>query len=95
MNEDIKALRELLKAGKKGRSAPFNPSQLERVLDDAERYHWMRDKAPGEINFDYTRNRNSGGNFFTIHVPFDGRPLNNDEDSSKAMDEAIDQARKA
>jgi hypothetical protein len=75
--------------------AECDPDRIRRLLDDAERYQWMRDKAPGEINFDHTRDESAGGNFFAIHIPFDGRPIDNDEASARTMDEAIDQARKS
>ena len=58
------------------------------ALRDAERYRWLRDKAPGEIVFDHIND----DNHFMLIVPFDGEPVHNDEHSGMKLDEAIDAA---
>ena len=67
-------------------------AERDALLKDAERYRWLRDKAPGEIVFDHTRDQRDGGNHFALHVPFDGREIPDDEASGRALDEAIDAA---
>lgn len=67
-------------------------TENEALRRDAERYRWLRDKADGEIVFDHTFRQDDGGHRFVLHVPFDGRPIDNDADAAKRMDAAIDAA---
>ena len=58
---------------------------------DAERYRWLRDKAPGEIHFDHTEDNF----YFELNVPFDGEPINDNEESARRLDASIDAAIRA
>ncbi len=46
-------------------------ARIEALRKDAERYRWLRDKAPGEIVFDHTASQSEGGPHFLLRVPFD------------------------
>ena len=67
--------------------APAEPA-AQAVEQDAARYRWLRDKAPGEIVFD----RHNDDSHFMLIVPFDGEPVHNDTHSGMKLDEAIDAA---
>ena len=67
--------------------APAEPA-AQAVEQDAARYRWLRDKAPGEIVFD----RDNDDSHFMLIVPFDGEPVHNDTHSGMKLDEAIDAA---
>lgn len=62
--------------------------ELDEALKDARRYRWLRDAAPGEIVFDHVNDDCR----FELYVPFDGEPIDNDEQSAKRLDAAIDAA---
>jgi hypothetical protein len=66
--------------------------ELAALRKDAERYRWLRDKAPGEIVFDHTESQYEGGSHFLLRIPFDGEPVHNDAHSAMKMDAAIDAA---
>ena len=61
-------------------------AQCEGDQKDAARYRWLRDKAPGEIHFDHTEDNY----YFELNVPFDGEPINDNEESARRLDASID-----
>lgn len=61
---------------------------LDRLEADAERYRWLKHKAPGEVVFDHINDDHR----FELYVPFDGNPINNDEESNARLDASIDAA---
>ena len=71
---------------------PTYDAEIEALRKDAERYRWLRDKAPGEIVFDHTASQSEGGPHFLLRVPFDGEPVHNDTHSAMKLDAAIDAA---
>jgi len=66
-------------------------AECEALRADADRYRHLRDAAPGEIVFDHSGR--DGGHRFVLHVPFDGEPIDNDEESARRLDAAIDNER--
>jgi hypothetical protein len=69
-------------------------AELDALRRDAERYRWLRDKAPGEIVFDHTEAQSDGGSHILLRVAFDGEPVYNDAHSAMKLDAAIDAAMK-
>ena len=65
--------------------------ECEALRKDAERYRWLKHKAPGEIVFDHINDDHR----FELYVPFDGNPIDNDEQSNARLDAAIDAAMQA
>jgi hypothetical protein len=63
-------------------------AETEALRKDAERYRWLKHKAPGEIVFDDIND----DHHFELYVPFDGNPINSDEQMNARLDAAIDAA---
>lgn len=64
-------------------------AEVEGLRADAERYRWLKHKAPGEIVFDHINDDHR----FELYVPFDGNPIDNDKESNARLDAAIDAAK--
>jgi len=76
------------------KAEPDLAAELQECRQDAERYRWLRERAPGEIVFDHTERQMNGGSHFVLRVPFDGEPVHNDAHSALKLDAAIDALRR-